>query len=151
MRHKSDLVSTGAFMAAAILFIAGALRLGVGSATSDGVPGAGFFPFILGLIILVLGAVQATLFFRDRGEKKASFALPPDRRANVARIAATVGGMLGLFVLWKLVCFEAAAPAFCLFLNRVYGRGWLFNVVFSVLMTLLIHLLFTRLLYIQFN
>ena len=151
MRHKSDIVSTGAFMAVAVLFVAGALRLGVGSATSDGVPGAGFFPFVLAPIILVLGLAQITLFFRDRGEKKASFALPPDCRANAARIAATIGAMLGLFALWKLICFEAAAPAFCLFLNWVYGRGWLFNLIFSVLMTLLIHLLFTRLLYIQFN
>ena len=138
-------------MAAAAVFIVGALRLGVGSSTSDGVPGAGFFPFVLALIILVLGLVQATLFFRDRGEKKTSFALPLDRRANAARIAATVGAMLGLFALWKLVRFEAAAPAFCLFLNWVYGRGWLFNLIFSALMTLLIHLLFTRLLYIQFD
>ncbi|MDR1520654.1 MAG: tripartite tricarboxylate transporter TctB family protein [Planctomycetota bacterium] len=149
--HKSDAWSAGAFIAAALVFIIGALRLGVSSPTSDGVPGAGFFPFAAGAVIVILSSAQVVMTLRHKGEGKDSFRMEAEQRGNLAKLFATILAMLGLFVIWKLVAFEAAALAFSLFVNWVYGRGWLFNLVFSAVMVGLIHIMFVRVLFIQFE
>ncbi|MDR1536127.1 MAG: tripartite tricarboxylate transporter TctB family protein [Planctomycetota bacterium] len=149
--HKTDLASAGAFMAVAAIFMIGAWRFGISSRTSDGVPGAGFFPFIIGLIVLGLNSAQVVLWLKGKGEGKPSFALADEQRDNPRALFVTIAALVGLLVLWRLIFFEAAALLFCLAMNHFYGRGKLFNLVFSLLLVGLIHLFFARFLYIQFT
>lgn len=149
--RRSNLVSAGLFVAVAIVFAAGSVRLGISSSTSDGVPGAGFFPFLMAMAVIVLGSAQIVLALRSPEGGKPAFALEPERRGNLLRLFATLAALPALFAIWKLAFFEIAALAFCLFLNRVYGRGWPFTLIFSFLMVGLVHLLFVRMLYIQFT
>jgi hypothetical protein len=98
-----------------------------------------------------LGLAQVVLALRVQAEGMPAAAPEPARRGNLFRLFATLAALPVFFALWRLVFFEFAALLFCLLLNRVYGRGWLFNLIFSFSMVGLVHLLFVRVLYIQFT
>ena len=156
--HKTDAIGGGVFAAVGAAFVVGALQLGVGSATSDGVMGPGFFPFLLEMLVVILSLALVISYFRHQGEKTESFRMEVEQRDNLKPLVLTVVCLLGLFVLWHLLnqlvpsyCFEIAAVLFCLVLNRIYRRGWLFTVAYSVVIVTVVHFVFVRVLYIQFS
>lgn len=149
--QKSDTVSGLAFAAVGVFFIIGAFSLGISSPTKDGVPGAGFFPFIMGLSVAFLGGLLMLKSLMYKGEKEASFALDAEQRANLRPFFATIGSLAALFAVWHILNFEAAAVLFGLVINRLYGRSWRFGFLFSLVFVGLIYLMFVKLFHIQFE
>ena len=149
--HNSDVYSGSAFLAVAAVFIVGGLQLGVASPTADGVPGAGFFPVVIGATVALLGIIliaQSRLF---KGERKESFRMISEQKKNIRHLVLTVVSLIGMFVVWHLINFEVALIVFSLFINRVYGRSWLFCILFTVVFVGLIYLMFDKVFHIQFT
>ncbi len=149
--HNTDTYSGSAFLAFAAVFIIGGLQLGVSSPTADGVPGAGFFPVVIGAAVAFLGAVLIVQSRTFKGEKTASFRMVDEQKKNIRPLVLTVLGLLGMFALWHAVNFELAVVAFSLFMNRVYGRSARFNLVFTFVFVGLIYLMFDKVFHIQFT
>ena len=66
MRIKKDVLSGAAAVCIAVAFMFPSLRLGVASLTSDGVPGPGFFPFFVSLLVIGLGVAPVGSFVVER-------------------------------------------------------------------------------------
>ena len=169
--RKSDVVSGFLFSAVGLVFLIGALMYGISSPTSDGQPGVGFFPFIVSGIVLLLGIglIITSITARSNSNRPSPFAMDMEQKGNPRLWYLTVAGLVGLFLLWYLAplrvftalvksevfffedyAFEFAALVFSVFMNRVYGRGWLFSCVFALLFVGLVYFCFTKMLYIQF-
>ena len=160
--QKSNIISGGIFAALAAAFMIGAMKYGIKSASSDGVPGPGFFPFVLGLIVFVLGIILIVQGVTGKGTAGSAFAMDEEQRANIKTFFLTIGAIIAMFVIWhfpapefmivrKLTMFEPAALFLCIALNKIYKRGWLFSTVFALFVVILIHLLFVQLLSISFE
>lgn len=149
--HKSDLAAGGVFAAVAIVFLIGAVQLGIPSPTSDGVPGAGFFPFILSSLLIVLCGVMAYQYLTHKGEKHESFRREAEQKGNMTPFILTLAAMLVMFVIWHLVNFELGCLVFCLAANIIYKRSWKFTIAFSIIFTAALHLVFIRMLMLSFE
>lgn len=149
--HKSDLAAGGVFAAVAAVFLVGAVKLGIASPTSDGVPGPGFFPFLLSSLLIVLCGVMAAQYLTHKGEKHESFRRDVEQKGNMKPFVLTLAALLVMFAIWHLWCFEAGCLFFCLAANQIYKRSWKFTIAFSVIFTAMIHILFIRLLMLSFE
>ncbi len=134
-----------------MVFIVGGLQLGVSSPTADGVPGAGFFPVVIGSAVALLGIILIVQSRFFKGEKKISFRMVTEQKGNIRPLLLTVAGLVGMFVVWHLVNFELAVTAFSLFINRVYGRSWRFGLLFTIVFVGFIYLMFDKVFHIQFT
>jgi hypothetical protein len=143
--------SGSAFIAFAMVFIVGGLRLGVASPTADGVPGSGFFPVVIGGMVALLGVVLIIQSLLFKGEKTSSFRMVAEQKKNIRSLVHTVGGLAGMFAVWHIINFEVAMSAFSLFINRMYGRGWRFCLVFTFVFVGLIYVMFDKVFHIQFT
>lgn len=148
--HKSDIYSGTAFVVLAAIFIVGGLRLGVSAPTKDGVPGAGFFPVVIGAAVAVLGGLLVMQSLTFKGPKKESFRMVEEQKANIRPLVLTVVCLLAMFVVWHLVNFEVAVTLFSLAVNKVYGRSWKFGILFTLVFVGIIYLMFDKLFHIQF-
>ncbi len=149
--QKSNIAFGSIFAAIGVVFVIGALRLGLSSPTSDGVPGAGFFPFIIALVVLALGLGLVISSIISPDGRPSPFRMDAEQRENLRPFVLTIVALFGFFVLWYLIRFEVAAFVFCIFLNKVYKRSWLFTIVFSVILVSVTYFIFNRLLFIQFD
>ncbi len=97
---------------------------------SDFGPGAGFFSFWLGVLVVVLSLVQLALTFR-RSEP-----LPPDfipDLPGVKRMFCVLGALLASLLLMKTLGFSLTILGFSIFLLRALGRQpWWITLVLSV-------------------
>lgn len=170
--RKTEIVAGGLFALLGAVFFAGAIVYGVGSPTSDGQPGAGFFPVIVSSIVLLLG-LGLILKAATNPDRQSPFFLEEEQKANPRPLYLTLAGLAGLFLLWVFAplrllnpvarrlldsdaflfqdyAFEFAALLFSVFMNRVYGRGWLFSWAFAIAFVAVVYFCFTKMLYIQF-
>lgn len=119
--------------------------------SSDGVPGAGFFPILLGFVVGILGVA---LMIRGIGQKGTvqHFKLDAEVSQNLKRLLLTAGGVLVFFVLWRVSRqFIVCVPLLVLYLNFVFGRKWKFNLIYAVIFTVFLYLAFVLGFKIQFN
>ena len=160
--NKTNIISGSIFTIMAAAFMIGAYGYGIGYSTSDNVAQAGFFPFYLAMVVLILGLVLIFQGVTHRGPQDASFVMDDEIRKNLRTFFLTLGALVFCFALWHiptpaffldyyLTSFEPACLILCLILNILYKRSWLFNILFSTFIVLLIHLLFVRLLSISFD
>ncbi len=80
-------------------------------------PGPGFFSFWLGVLVVVLSAVEIARTFRHVREP-----VPPDffpTGAGVRRILALIGAMAAALLLMPTLGYSLTVLAFCIFLLRV--------------------------------
>ncbi|MFC8922034.1 tripartite tricarboxylate transporter TctB family protein [Cellulosimicrobium sp. NPDC057127] len=103
-----------------------------------------WWPELLGTVGAVLAAallVVAVVRPPDRGDLEAT------TRTGLVRLVATVALAAGYLVLWPLVGFLVATPVFLLAAVALFGaRGWRTLVLFPLLTTAGIYLLFHTLL-----
>ena len=89
MRIKKDVLSGAAAVCIAVAFMFPSLRLGVASLTSDGVPGPGFFPFFVSLLVIGLGvALILKGFLRKDAEEYVTFVFDDNSKNVFVTIAA---------------------------------------------------------------
>lgn len=120
--------------------------------TSDGVPGAGFFPVILGFLLGALGLLLMIRGLRAKGEVE-FFKIEDDEiRGNVKMLIKTVVCILVFFILWQLTKqFILCALLFVGGLNFIFERSWKFNLIYTVVFVAFIYVAFVVGFSIQFN
>lgn len=124
--------------------------------TSDGVPGGGFFPYILSILIVILGAALVIRGLRQEEKKYVEWT--PENRKNLKIMLLTVAGLIVFLAAWKITApyFENTAFMVCVFLfeiylNKLFERTWKFALIYAVIFTLFIYLVFNMGFSILFN
>lgn len=152
--HKGDtvpglLVALFGFSVAGYTFMDTSMTFSAQS--SDGVPGAGFFPILLGMAVGILGVLLLIRGVRANGSVQ-YFNLDPEVVGNLKRLGLSVLGVVVFFILWRVSRqFIICVPILCLYLNFLYGRKWKFNILYCVIFTVFLYLAFVVGFKIQFN
>ncbi len=146
---KGDTIPGILSVAFGFLFLIPSIGFGVTSATSDGVPGPGFFPMIISVCLIALGLMLLIKGIRDKGTFKV-FVLDEDTRENLKPFFLTIAAILGFLIAIKFVLFVLAAFALLVGMNWIYKRSWKFNLIFSSVFVGLVYVIFTILLKVQF-
>lgn len=119
--------------------------------SSDGVPGAGFFPVLLGFIVGILGIMLTVNGLRQKGAVQ-HFKLDAEISKNLKTLALAVAGIIVFFVLWQTTKqFIVCVPILCCFLNFLFGRSWKYNLIYTVVFTAFLYLAFVKGFSVQFN
>ena len=120
--------------------------------TSDGVPGAGFFPVLLGALLGILGIMLVIRSIRKKSEEVQSVAASEETKKNIKMLVLTITAVVVFFILWQLTkLFILWALALVVFLNFIFERTWKFNIIYSVVFVAFIYLAFVVGFSIQFN
>jgi hypothetical protein len=108
------------FLAASAVYLAVALTFPFGNVAK---PGPGFYPVGVGVFLCVAAAALAVGLLRgDAVVAAAGSALPPGARA---RVATTVGGLLGFCLLLPWIGYGLSAFLFvAVVLRQLGGGGW---------------------------
>lgn len=110
--------------------------------TSDGVPGAGFFPCILSGALIFSGIILMIRGLRQNGEKQ-YVALDAEMRGNIKILLLTVAGLAVFLAFWYLTdLFIVGVLLFAVFLNKLYERKWKYTIIYAVVFTVFIYLVF---------
>lgn len=126
------------------------------STTSDGVPGGGFFPYILSAILFILGVALTGRSLMNEPVKYVE--MNEENRKNLKVMLLTIAGFVVFLIAWKVTAPYFGNPAFIvcvflleLFLNRLFERTWKYTVIYSTVFTLFIYLVFNVGFSILFN
>lgn len=107
------------------------------------VPGQGFFPLICSVLLIVFGI--ALLFRAFKQTDVSYFNITPEVKENIKTVVLFLLGLIVLMIVWKLTnMFIPCVLVFCLYTNILLKRSPVFTIVFSVVMTGFIYLLFTQ-------
>lgn len=139
-KRTAYLVSGSVGLLLAIAYLAMAVRLPFGEL---GRPGAAVFPVVVGIILIV--ASLATVWEGRQMSGAPLIELPsgPDLRRVLALVALLFGYYVTLQWLGQLI----AGTLFCILLMRLLSTtSWLRIILYSVVMSLVIDLVFERLL-----
>ena len=108
------------------------------------VPGPGFFPFLCGALCVIFGAVLTLRGIRQNGTVE-YFKMNEEMRGNVKVALLVTLGLICFLILWKLTRqFIPLVFVYAVYLNRLFKRDWKFTLIFSVIITVFIYLLFVR-------
>lgn len=123
----------------------------VNAQSSDGVPGAGFFPVLLGFVVGLLGVVLTIKGLRQNGTVQ-YFKLDAEIKKNLKTLALAVAGIVVFFILWQVTRqFIICVPLLCFFLNFIFGRNVKYNLIYTVIFTVFLYLAFVKGFSVQFN
>ncbi len=119
--------------------------------SSDGVPGAGFFPVLLGFVVGILGVALTVRGLYQKGSVQ-YFKLDPEIKKNLKTLALAVVGIVVFFILWQTTKqFILCVPILCFFLNVIFGRNLKYNLIYTVVFTAFLYLAFVKGFSVQFN
>jgi len=141
---KAGLIFCGGCVALALVFIIPALSFPGG--TGDGSPGPGYFPILVGTIIIILSIMLAVKYLRRKEEY---FQANETERSNLPVLLITGGAVVLYTILFVFLPFIPLTIVFMVFLNWLYKRKWIFNCIFSVLFTVVLYFIFSRFLHVM--
>lgn len=119
--------------------------------SSDGVPGAGFFPALLGGVVGILGIALMVRGLMQKGTVQ-YFKLDPEVKGNLRTLILAAIGIVVFFVVWQLTKqFIFCVPVLCFFLNLIFGRDLKFNILYTVIFTAFLYAAFVVGFKVQFN
>ena len=125
VRSRTDLVVGGLFLVLGVYLTVSAAAL---PADSGGLPGAGFFPRIIGVVTVLLSS--ALLLKALRGASASTFALPHGR---------VIGGVVGLtfvyLLLWGTGFFTLRTFVFVVLFLRFLAQSWRASVTVAAVLT----------------
>ena len=127
-----------------IVVIVGSVQLGFGSLKQ---PGAGLFPFLAGVTIVVAEFVVIVSFIFQKRRQHPAFLLDKSAFKTLAALTAILVGWIVLmpFLGYILVTFAAVLT----FAKLLGLEGWMKPLALSAGTSLAIHVLFDRLLYLD--
>jgi putative tricarboxylic transport membrane protein len=129
-----DRIAGGIILVIGMAIIWQATRLHIGNFT---VPGPGFFPLLLGIVVVLL-SVCLIVFAEETGGDKSSFSW-----GNLKRVASVFGVLLFYGAVLELVGFLIASFVLLLYLSLVIGKQRIAGALLrAVIMTGLSYLLF---------
>lgn len=119
--------------------------------SSDGIPGAGFFPVLLGMVVGLLGVVLMLRGLRQKGGVQ-YFQLDPEIKKNLKTLALVVAGLVVFFILWQVSKqFILCVAILCFFLNSIFKRTLNYNIIYTLVFTAFLYLAFVVGFKVQFN
>lgn len=125
-------------------------NLAFGSTTSDGVPGAGFFPYIFSVILIIFGIALLLRGLKQNGSVQ-YMKLDDELRINLKMLFYTVIGLIVFLAFWQLTTlFFVGVFLFCIYLNIIFQRTRKFTAIYAVGFTLFVYLVFSVAFSIQF-
>ena len=112
------------------------------SADTYGGIGPGFFPFVCGVSLLVLGLAMVFQGLKQKGTVD-YWQMDPERKENLKMVVALMVMLAIMLAAWKISkMFFLCLPLYLLGMNKLLKRNWLFTILFTVGMTLFIYGLF---------
>ena len=124
--------------------------------TSDGVPGGGFFPYILSIAVIIMGGALTVRVLKGNGKKYVE--MTPERKKNLKVLLLTVAGLIVFLGVWKMTApyfgntaFMVCVFLFEIYLNKLFERTWKFTIIYAVIFTAFIYLVFSMGFSILFN
>lgn len=152
--HKGDTIPgllTAVFGFAVALYTLSEDTMKFRAQSSDGVPGAGFFPVLLGFAVGILGVALMVRGLAQKGSVQ-YFKLDDELKKNLKTMCLVVVGMIVFFVLWQTTKqFILCVPVLCFFLNLLFGRNLRYNLIYTVVFTLFLYGAFVLGFHVQFN
>jgi len=148
--QKSNLYSSAIFILLGLFFINPSLKLGLTSPITEGVPGAGFFPFVMAIGIIILGlfiSIETIITMKKGLIAKEATKLNQDNFKNTLVIILT---LVIYLLMWRLTNYYISTLIVSLFLNWYFKRTIIFNLVFSIGFTSVVYFVFNLGLKIQF-
>jgi len=149
-RLKGDTIPGLILVIIGLLFLIPSIGFGIMPTTSDGVLGAGFFPAVISIGVIIAGAGYFIKGLRENGAVE-YFYMDEEQKGNLKPFFITIAATLIFMLLWHVIDFFIATTIFCLFINWIYKRSWKFNVLFTGIFVAGIYLAFTVFLKIQFD
>ncbi len=128
---RSDAVTGGAFLVLGTALAASGLTLppGVG-----GLPGAGFFPQAIGVLMALL-ALGLLVKRSGRGDESPGI-------SNARQVAGTAAILFGYLLLWGTGLFLVRTVVFLALLLRFLGQKWPVAVGYAAALTAVVYLAF---------
>lgn len=152
--HKGDTIPgllTALFGFAVALYTLSEDTMRFRAQSSDGVPGAGFFPVLLGFAVGILGVALMVRGLAQKGSVQ-YFKLDEELKQNLKTMCLVVAGMVAFFVLWQTTKqFILCVPVLCFFLNLLFGRSIKYNLIYTVVFTAFLYAAFVVGFQVQFN
>ncbi len=139
--ERRDLVSSLFWAGIGIVFCAGSLPYGFGSA---GVPGAGFMPFLTGLCLLGLSVLQLILSMGKRSFRPSTHlartAFPG--KGTAKRVLLVLGALLFYLIALEWLGFAVTSVIFMTAVIGLDFRKWRFVFLASLSFTVFFYVLF---------
>lgn len=142
---KGDTIPGICFAAIGVLtlfYIVSNSRMAVFAKSSDGGLGPGFFPFVCGVSLVILGILLALRGIAQKGTMD-YFGMTPEKKENF-KVAGLLILLCGLMLAcWKLSnLFFGCLPVYAFAVNKLLKRSTRFSIIFTLVMTLFIYVLF---------
>ena len=141
---KAGIVFVSSFIAIAALFLI--MALGFPGEDRANTPGPGYFPIIISVVIIFISLILGFFYLRD---KEKYFNKNETEKKNLPIMLITSGAIIVYIIALMFIPFIPLTILFILFLNRLYKRPWKFNIIFSVIFTLSVYFVFSRLLHVM--
>ncbi|MDK2799451.1 MAG: hypothetical protein PWP27_1552 [Clostridiales bacterium] len=114
--------------------------------TTDGIPGPGYFPQLMAVIIFVLSIILIVSGIKN---KKRYIVLNEKTSKNVKPLILTIAAM-GCFIgLWEFIPFILGAFLYLLILNIIFKQKLKFAVIFAATTTAVIYFIFVNIFHIM--
>lgn len=121
----------------AVAFIARSLQFD--GASKDGVPGAGYFPIVVSLMIILFSVLLIIDGIRKQNKY---FEIEEAKKQNLIQMLEVYGALVVFFVLWNFIPFVFAAIIFEVILCRILRCSWKFTILFSLISVIALYLIF---------
>lgn len=152
-RLKGDVVPGILVILTGVFFLIATMvtpNLAFGSTTSDGVPGAGFFPYIFSVVLIVFGIALFVRGLRQNGSVQ-YMKLDDELRMNLKILLYTMIGLIVFLAFWQLSgLFFVGVLLFCVYLNVIFQRTRKFTAIYAVVFSAFIYVVFSLAFSIQF-
>ena len=113
----------------------------IGGTDGSGV-GPGFFPFVCGAALLLLGLLLVINGIRRKGTVD-YFKLTPEKKKNFITVGLLALFILVYLVLWKITkLFFVILPVYSFVVNLLFKRSILFSLIFTAVITAFVYFLF---------
>ena len=139
MLRNADLSSSVFLMAVGLAFLLGGVQLGMGHLHE---PGPGFFPLLIGGVVLLLSLLQFIGSYADR----AGFSKPGGfwkEKESWKRVSSSLFSLVFYLLFLDYLEYIATTFPFLLYLIKFTGKkGWLSSILIAALASLISYLLF---------
>lgn len=116
--------------------------------TGDGVPGPGFFPIALSIVLLIL---SIALIISGLKKSEKYFKLTDNMKKNLKPLFLTVIAMFLFLIIWRYIPFYISAFVYMLCLNLIFKQKLKFAIPFSILITGVIYYVFSNIFNVMLN
>jgi putative tricarboxylic transport membrane protein len=140
--RKAEIWVSLAFMLLGIIVIADSIRLGFMWGMSG--PEAGFFPFYLGVgVVISSGIVFSNNLTLYRKEGAGKSLMPPGALKSILWVLIP---SMGMVIIMELVGLHIAAALYLVFYMRAVGKiGWVTTLLVSIISPLSLYVIFDKL------